>query len=199
MARCQQQFSHHLPPSLPSSLRQFGGGKGNPPPKGKGKGKSKPEPMFGPPAGSDTASTKSASSAGPRFDDIMRLIAEADERNDRKIDECNRNMEIQATQLTDSLATVKDMMERMAASFLDDKNARSSQLIAIDNRFNLQHKTQQEQHQQQQQQQQQTGDIMKLLGKMQSSVDALACRMPDEPPAKSRKADGADGEAAGSD
>ena len=127
---------------------------------------------------------------------ITKQIAEADERNDRKIDECNRNMEIQATQLTDSLATVKDMMERMAASFLDDKNARSSQLIAIDNRFNLQHKTQQEQHQQQQQQ---TGDIMKLLGKMQSSVDALACRMPDEPPTKARKADGADGEAAGSD
>ena len=163
------------PPALPSSLRQYGGGKGN------------PAPLFGPPTGSDTASTKSASSGGSRFEDIMKQIAEADERNERKIDECNRNMEIQVTQLTDGLATVKDMMERMAATFLEDKNARAAQLTAIDNRFNLQHKTTQEQHQQQQQQ---TGDVMKLLAKTQSSMDSLANRMPDEPAAKTRKADG---------
>ena len=40
---------------------------------------------------------------------------------------------------------------------------------------------------------------MQLLAKMQGSMDALANRMPDEPVAKARKADGSNCDMAGSD
>ena len=53
----------------------------------------------------------------------MRQISEADKRNAEKVDECNRNMEIQVTQLTDGLAGMRDMVEPGVVP-LDSKDLR---------------------------------------------------------------------------
>ena len=114
----------------------------------------------------------------------MRQISEADKRNAEKVDECNRNMEIQVTQLTDGLAGMKDMVERIAGALADDRNARTAQLQSIDDRFNKQHELQQEQ---QKQQTQQMADVTKLLAKLQGTIDIISTRLPDEPAAKIRR------------
>jgi hypothetical protein len=146
-------------PTLPSSLRQHG-------------------PAAGDGAG-NASGPKPSRINNNKLDELMAMIHEADKRHDEKIAETRRNMEEQVSQLSDGLAKVQDVLTQLAESQVNVKNARAIELAQIDERFTNQHN---ELHKNGKE----LASITVMLAKMQTSMDALACRMPDDNPAKAR-------------
>ena len=88
-------------------------------------------------------------------------------------------MEVQITSLTDGMATLQDMFSQNVQTHLDDKKQREVELVTIETRFTAQHV-------QLTAQTDKLADLGKLLVTMQSSLDALGNRIPDDNPSKTR-------------
>ena len=91
-------------------------------------------------------------------------------------------MELQITSLSDSLANLQDQLSQLAQNHLEDKKQRENELVMIEKRFMAQHVTLTAQTDK-------MADIGKLLSTMQSSLDAVCNRIPDENPSKTRQVD----------
>ena len=89
-------------------------------------------------------------------------------------------MELQITALSDSMTTLQDQLSQLAQNHLEDKKQRENELKVIEQRFMAQHATLTAQTDK-------MADIGKLLATMQSSLEAVCNRIPDENPSKTRQ------------
>jgi hypothetical protein len=88
-------------------------------------------------------------------------------------------MDEQNTVMTDNIAKLETMIFTMAEIQQKATEARGAELAAIEARFEANAATAAATAKT-------LGDVAAMLAKMQTSVDALACRMPDDNPAKAR-------------
>ena len=110
----------------------------------------------------------------------MRQIQDSDKRNKDMIEESKKNMELQVNALSEGMSTLQDHLSQLAQNHLEDKKQRENELKAIEQRFMAQHATMQAQTEK-------MADIGTLLAAMQSSLDAVCNRIPDENPTKTRQ------------
>ena len=107
------------------------------------------------------------------------MIQQSEQRNNEKIEESKRNMEETTTVMTDQMSKLETMIMTMADMQHTATTKREHELAQIEARFEANAATAAAAAKT-------LGDVAAMLAKMQTSVDALACRMPDDNPAKAR-------------
>jgi hypothetical protein len=108
------------------------------------------------------------------------MIQQSEARNTEKIEESKRNMETANTTITDQMAKLETMILTMADIQQKATSTRGAELAQIEARFEANAQTAAATAKQ-------LGDVATMLAKMQSSVDALSMRIPDENPNKTRQ------------
>jgi len=127
-----------------------------------------------------TEATRATKASNPsKFDELILMIQQSEARNAEKIEESKRNMEIANTTITDQMSKLESMILTMADIQQKATETRGAELAAIEARFEANAATAAAAAKQ-------LGDVASMIAKMQTSMDALACRMPDDNPAKAR-------------